>query len=142
MKTDPQNPSKIDETGDVKSGRPAGRPKSRRRRAPRPSPASPGPPAPAIGVSPGPTLAPLPPTLLASYIYTRTRARKARARSLQIFCTSVLGPSLCPQIRMLETKELRIQKLKCEKSGMNERTRVLCLCRGVRKMGSSNTWEV
>ena len=42
MKTDPQNPSKIDEIGDVKSGRPAGRPKSQRRRALRPSPASPG----------------------------------------------------------------------------------------------------
>ena len=75
MKMDPQNPLKIDEIGDVKSGRPAGRPKSRRRRAPRPSPASPGPPAPAIGVSPGSTLAPLPRTLFPSYIYTRTRAR-------------------------------------------------------------------
>ena len=57
MKMDPQNPSKIDEIGDVKSGRPAGRPKSRRRRAPRPSPASPGPPGPAIGV-PGIRLCP------------------------------------------------------------------------------------
>ena len=57
MKTDPQNPSKIDEIGDVKSGMPAGRPKSWCRRALRPSPASPGPPVPTIGV-PGMRLCP------------------------------------------------------------------------------------
>ena len=49
---DSQNPSKLDEIGDVKSGRPTGRPKSRRRRALRPSPASPGPPFTTIGVHP------------------------------------------------------------------------------------------